>query len=231
LSAQGGAADAAAIYARPDSVPVGVVEHRIWKPFGATKKDAWRFVDAVIGAAEKYDHDGKMPGDRMGPLGLAGLKVLKALFGIVDIMKGRLEPSIDTIAERAKLARGTVTRALARLRDAGFLWWIRRKVELDNDGPGPQIHQATNAYWFKLRGRALGLVKLWLEKHKPPVPDDLAAARDQDRGATDDMLARTTAEDVARFRAGDSALGDALASLGRSLDSNANSIEGRNPDP
>jgi hypothetical protein len=217
--------------ARPESIPVGILEHRIWKPFGATKKEAWRFVDAVIGAAKKYDHDSKMPGDRMGRIGPSGIKVLEVLFGIVDIMKGRIEPSIATIAERAKLARGTVVRALARLKEAGFLWWVRRKVELDTDGPGPRIHQATNAYWIKLRGRALGLVKLWLAKHKPPVPDDIAAERAADREATEDMLARTTAEDVARFRAGDSPLGDALASLGRSLDNSESSIEGRNPDP
>jgi hypothetical protein len=222
--------DDGSIRARPDSVPVGVVEARIWKPFGPDKKEAWRFRDAVIEAAEKFDDSTKAPGARMGKIGLSGLKVLRILFTFADFMSGRLEPSIASIATRAILARGTVVRALARLRDAGFLWWIRRKETLDNDGPGPQIHQATNAYWFKLRGRAAGLVRLCLAKLHPPLPDDVAAHQDQEREAVADMLERTTAENVARFHLGDTALGDVLASLGRALDSSASSIEDRNPD-
>ncbi|HEX8585072.1 MAG TPA: hypothetical protein VF680_11745 [Allosphingosinicella sp.] len=220
----------AVIRARPDSVPVGAVEQRIWKPFGQTKAEAWAFVDAVIGAAKKFDHDSKMPGDRMGKIGPSGLKVLEALLVGVDFMKGRIEPSIATIMGRAKLARATVVRALSRLKDAGFLWWIRRKVELDTEGAGPRIHQATNAYWFKLRGRAAGLVRLIMAKRRPPPPDDAVTRREQDAQETEAMLKRGTSEDAARFRLGDSPLGDAFASLGRLLDHNASSIESRNPD-
>ena len=244
----GGAADpdAAVVHARPDSVPVGVVEHRIWQPLGGlalqlgpawgrdrapTKDDGWAFKYAVIAAAEQLDYDTKMPGDRRGKIGASGIKVLKALFGIVNLMSGRLEPSIATIAAKAKLARATVVEALKRLKKEGFLWWIRRKEELDNEGPGPQIHQATNAYWFKLRGRAAGLVRNWLMKRRPPVPDDAADRLAADREATEAMLARAPAVEVARFRLGGSPLGEALASLGRTIDGSANSIKGRNPKP
>lgn len=226
----GGAAETAGIFARAGSVPVGIVEERIWKPFGRTKEDAWAFVDALLGAAKALDYDTKKAGDRMGALGPSGLKVLEALLSFTDFLKVRMEPTIAAIAAKAKLARGTVVRALNRLDKAGFLSWVRRKVELDNDGPGPQIHQTSNAYFIQLRGRALGLVKLLLKKRKPPPPDDHLAARDQDREAVDDMLTRTTSENVARFRAGDSPLGEALASLGRALDSSAISTIGRNPD-
>ncbi len=238
------------IMAREDSVPVGIVEHRIWKPFGElalaltpgqqllavaprpTKKDGWNFVDAVLKAARQFDHDGKNPGDRMGPLGPSGIKVLETLlFTFADFTTGRIEPALASIAEQAKLARATVSAALKRLKKAGFLSWIRRKREIDAEGPGPRIHQATSAYWIKLRGRAAGLVRLALAKLKPPPPDDAIARRDQDAPDVEAMLDRTSREEVARFVAGDSELGDALAGLGRAIDSSANSITGRNPDP
>lgn len=240
----------AAIMAREDSVPVGVLEHRIWKPFGdiavaltpgvtcnraGTKKEAWRFSDALVDAARKYDHQGKLPGDRMGPLGPSGIKVLEALLEIADKMTGRMEPAIATICEKAKLARGTVCRALVRLKNEGFLAWIRRKQLLDNDGAGPQVHQASHAYFFKLKGKAEGLVRLALAKLTPkrrsPPPDGALAHVDRDRSETEAMLAKASAEQVARYRLGDSPLGDAVAQLGRSIDSSENSIESRNPDP
>jgi hypothetical protein len=52
----------------------------------------------------------------MGALGLSGRAVLEALCEIVDDASGRLEPSIATIAEKAKLGIRTVVRALKRLR-------------------------------------------------------------------------------------------------------------------
>ncbi|MEA3042948.1 MAG: hypothetical protein QOH47_786 [Sphingomonadales bacterium] len=216
--------------ARPDSVPIGIVEHRLWKPFGPTKKDAWRFVDAVKRAAKQLDYDTKMPGDRMGEFGDSGIKVLEALFSFSDHMSGRMEPSIAALAAKAKLARGTVWRALKRLQEGGIISWVRRKQYLDNDGAGPQVHQATNAYFFKLRGRVAGLVRLWLNKFIPPVPDDAVARGEQDREATETMLGQVLLEEAARFLVGHTPLGDALAALGRSMDNSANSIKGRNPE-
>jgi hypothetical protein len=96
----------------------------------------------------------------MGALGLSGRAVLEALCDIVDDASGRLEPSIATIADKAKLGIRTVVRALRRLNDHGFLSWLRRTEAIDNDGAGPQVQQVTNAYWFELRGRAAGLVRL-----------------------------------------------------------------------
>jgi hypothetical protein len=234
----------AIVMAREDSVPVGIIEHRLWKPFGdlaialtpgrtdprpSTKKDAWAFHDAVLEAARKFDHEGKMPGDRMGPLGPSGLKVLEALLEIADKMTGRLEPAIATICDKAKLARATVCRALVRLKNEGWLSYVRRKQLLDNDGAGPQIHQAPHAYWFKLKGRAEGLVRLALARIRRKVRPSPPAAAPTAAGPPQIPPELSSAE-VARFVACDSALGDDLERLGRSLDQSVNSIARRNPD-
>lgn len=215
---------------RRNSYHMGEREHRIWHPLGKTKKEAWRWRDAVVKAAERFDDLTKDPGAHMGALGLSGIKVLRTLFSYVDLMTGRLEPAIATIAERARLARGTVVRALARLKAHGFLDWLRRTEALDNPGAGPQVTQVTNAYWFALKGRAAGLVKLIMKRWESPPPDDEVARKAHQEAETEAMLDGGSLEDVARFRAGDSPLGDALAGLARSLDKSASSISGQNPD-
>jgi hypothetical protein len=115
----------------------------------------------------------------MGALGLSGRAVLEALCEIVDDASGRLEPSIATIAEKAKLGIRTVVRALRRLNDHGFLSWLRRTEAIDNDGAGPQVQQVTNAYWFELRGRAAGLVRLLLGRAPPDAAQARGAAGDR----------------------------------------------------
>jgi hypothetical protein len=154
------------------SYHVGEREHRIWRPLGQTRKEAWRFKDALLRAARRYDDSTKLErgkGAKMGALGLTGIRVLETLCQIVDNMSGRLEPSIDLIAEKARLSRRTVVRALARLRLHGFIDWLRRTVPLEGDGAGPQVEQTTNAYWFALKGRARGLVHLLLGRVPPPA--------------------------------------------------------------
>jgi hypothetical protein len=153
---------------RRNSFNRGEREHLIWKPLGKTKADARRFRGALLKAAKRLDHATKEPGTRMGVLGLSGRAVLEALCEIVDDFTGRLEPSIATIAEKAKLGIRTVVRALRRLHKHGFLSWLRRTEAIDNDGAGPQVQQASNAYWFELRGRAAGLVRLMLSGRAPP---------------------------------------------------------------
>jgi hypothetical protein len=152
---------------RRNSFNRGEREHLIWRSLGHSRSEARRFKWAVKEAAKRIDHTTKEPGTRMGVLGLSGRAVLDALFEIVDDASGRLEPSIATIAEKAKLGIRTVVRALRRLNDHGLLSWLRRTEAVDNDGAGPQVTQITNAYWFELRGRAAGLVRLLLGRAPP----------------------------------------------------------------
>jgi hypothetical protein len=153
---------------RRNSFNRGERERLIWRPLGESKREARRFKGALLAAAKKLDNQTKEPGTRMGALGLTGVRVLETLLSIVDDMSGRLEPAIATIAAKAHLGIRTVVRALRRLNDHGFLSWLRRTEYVDNDGAGPQVQQVSNAYWFELRGRAAGLVRLLMTGKAPP---------------------------------------------------------------
>jgi len=137
------------------SYHVGEREHRIWRPLGQTRKEAWRFKDALLRAARRYDDSTKLErgkGAKMGALGLTGIRVLETLCQIVDNMSGRLEPSIDLIAEKARLSRRTVVRALARLRLHGFIDWLRRTVPLEGDGRALRSSRRPTPTGSRLKG-------------------------------------------------------------------------------
>ena len=188
---------------RCNSYRVGEREHLIWNPLGETRPKAKRFRNAVILAARRFDHTTKQPGEHWGALGPNGVKVLETLlYDFCNLMTGRLDPSIDAIMREAKLARATVVRALARLRKHHFLDWLRRSEPVESDGAGPQEHQATNAYWLALRGRAAGLVRLILggappgARTKEAVQTAAAAERRARLGAMRQGRPGLRAEDV-----------------------------------
>lgn len=218
---------------RRDSRHAGEREHRIWRPLGSTKREAFRFRDALLEAAERFDEQGKRAnqGSHSGPLGYSGVRVLKEMLRIVDFKTGRLEPAIATICERIQRSRATVVRALARLKEHGFLDWIRRTEPTDNVGAGPQVRQITNAYGFDI-AKLPGMAAAWIRKRlaAPPTPDCEAERHRQDKADVDEMLNAAGSEEAARFRAGDSPLGDALAALGRSLDKSASLEASQNPE-
>lgn len=170
---------------RRNSYHRGERERLIWRPLGESRAEARRFKGAVRKAAMRFDHSTASPETRMGgDLKLTGRAVLDVLLDVVDDATGRLEPSLATIAERTKLGVRTVVRALRRLADAGFLDWLRRTEAIEQEGAGPQVQQVTNAYWFALRGRAAGMVKLIMRgaapadaKSRDEVQAAVAAAR------------------------------------------------------
>jgi hypothetical protein len=187
---------------RRNSYHRGERERMIWRPLGESRVEARRFKGAVRKAALRYDHSTKSPETRMGGiLKLTGLAVLNALLDIVDDLTGRLEPSIATIAEKSGLGVRTVVRALRRLERAGFLDWFRRTEAIEQEGAGPQVQQITNAYWFALRGRAAGMVKL-IMRGKAPA----------DAKSRADVQAAVTAERNARLKEMRSPLGRVSAS-------------------
>lgn len=77
-------------------------------------------------AAETFDRKHKIAGKRNGPFGAIGVDVLRELMRMIDFKTGRLEPAIATLATRLSRSRGAIVKALARLKDHGFLNWIRR---------------------------------------------------------------------------------------------------------
>ncbi len=81
--------------------------------------------------AEALDRRTRLPGRHGGCLKRTGLAVLRALlFGFANVATGRCDPSFDTLARAAGVARSTVAVALRRLEAAGLLTRIRRQVGL-----------------------------------------------------------------------------------------------------
>ncbi|RST30178.1 replication protein A [Sphingomonas ginkgonis] len=186
----------------------------------------------MLQAAEFYDRKHKQAGRWNGPIGAIGIEVLKVLLNrFADWKTGRLDPAIDTICDKLRRSRAAVVRALARLKAHGFLDWVRRTEPTDNAGAaGPQVRQITNAYGFDI-SRLPKAAAAWMRKvlGNAPPPDCEAARREAHLAETEAMLAGVSAEQQARFIAGDDALGDALAAMGRALDTSASSRKGQNP--
>lgn len=142
-------------------------EGRFWQPFNP--KDVARFLQA----AEKYDrlkrlaHRRERNGRENGAIGHVGMEVLRELLRLIDYRTGRLDPAIATLAQRIGRSIAAVADALKRLKEHGFLDWLRRYVPTGNAGlRGPQVRQTSNAYRLMLPAEVLrGMTA-------PPPPDD-----------------------------------------------------------
>src|SRR5690606_5143462 len=148
----------------------GRSEGRIWQ--ATTRKD----VQAILRAAEIYNEAGlREKGERSGPLGSVALDVLRLFVNLIDFRTGRLEPSITTIMDRLGRSRDTIVRAPKNLRAHGFIDWLRRYEPTGNEGRGPQVQQASNAYRLSLPEKALRFLGRFGKA--PPPPDDHVAAQ------------------------------------------------------
>lgn len=150
---------------RRHSRTAGRCEIGFWRPFDP--RDVPRFMLA----AERLERAGRAPGKRSGPLGPVGLEVLRELMRLIDYRTGRLEPSITRLMERLRRSRDAIVRALANLRAAGFLDWLRRWEPTGRDD-GPQVRQASNAYRLHLPEAARRLIGRLAEAAPPPADDE-----------------------------------------------------------
>ncbi len=121
-------------------------EGLFWQPFNP--RDVARFLQA----AEKYDrlkrlaHRRERNGRENGAIGHVGMEVLRELLRLIDYKTGRLDPAIATLAQRIGRSIAAVADALKRLKEHGFLDWLRRYVPTGNAGlRGPQVKQTSNA--------------------------------------------------------------------------------------
>ena len=119
---------------------------------GSTRKPVnWRRMNRkqavkLFHTARRLDARTKVRGRHGGLIGHAGLQVLHALvFDFFNFATGQLDPSYDTIARKANLARSTVAEALKKLKALGIVSWVRRCSESYEDGRY-ELHQETNAY-------------------------------------------------------------------------------------
>lgn len=153
-----------------------------------TKAGGMRWRDKVLQTAEEFDVVTRGKG-RRGLLQANGIRVLKAVLWTpgIDFNDAMIEPSIDTLARRTGLARNTVIAALKRLARHGFLSWVRRTEKTDNEGGfGPQVKQATNAYFVdlaELRGRAKRAWQRLMQLLGLPIDGSHLRAASADLGA------------------------------------------------
>jgi hypothetical protein len=201
----------------------------LWRPIASNSREARRLIAARLKAAEHYNERNKQPGERQGPLGDVGIRLLRELYRIVDFKTGRLEPAIDTLCRRISRARATVVKYLAKLKEHGFLDWVRRSEPIeDADGAGPRVRQITNAYGFALPAAAT-----WVKRilGNGPAPDCELARRETDRAETQAMLGTVSNDEFVDFAVGHSPqLAEAFKSMGRTLSKiSASSNNGQKP--
>ena len=107
--------------------------------------------------AQDYTALHRCKGQHRGPLTRATLDVLRALlWGFHNAETGRCFPSYEAIAEKAKVHRSTVARAIAALEAGGVLTWENRLVRQRVAVPGlerPVLvlvpRRTSNAYSFR----------------------------------------------------------------------------------
>lgn len=204
----------------------GTIEDRIFRPFmGGNMRAAKRHIGAILKSAKdlerktRRERQAKTPGTRNGILGQVGLDVLDALYNrFLDYRTGRLEPSIAAIADAVSHSYSAVHSALMRLRQCGFLHWVRRSRPTDNRGvAGPQVEQIPNAYALLLPKAIEGMVKHLIGKS--PVPDDERWRREQHIQEWNQMLASVSAvEFLETTWDGDRLAGESLRRIAAALD-------------
>ena len=135
---------------RRDSYDVDDPRAQVWRRIeDGSKASGLAWADALLQTAEEFDIVHKKHGQR-GPLQANGLRVLTAIVRrALDFVTGRSEPELLTLVKWTGLSKPAVVGALARLREHGFLDWIRRSIRAGDKGsPGPQRKQTSNAYFF-----------------------------------------------------------------------------------
>ncbi|WP_268737976.1 helix-turn-helix domain-containing protein [Aminobacter niigataensis] len=187
----------------------GRSEGRIWRP--TTRKE----VQQVLFAAKRYELAERQRGKRSGPLGSVAIEVLEYFVNLVDFRTGRLEPSIETIMGKVRRSRDAIVRALKALRQHGFVDWLRRYEPTHNEGRGPQVQQASNAYRLSLPEKALRLLGRF-GKASPP-PDDHSAAQEARAAEANAYRKALPLDELALLEAGDNPLGQALARLAKGV--------------
>lgn len=208
-----------------NSYTVGQVEDRVWKPInGGSKRGGKRWTAALLKAAKRFELTTRAerqqtePGARNGALGPVAIAVLEYLYSLVDFATGRLEPAVRTIASSVGHAYSAVHKALKRLREHGFLHWIRRSRPKDDPQPGSAtVEQASNAYALLVpEGIRAGLEQLTA---KAPAPECETDRRQREHDAFDAMLGGLTAEKRHQTTwIGDSLLGETLKKLAAAVD-------------
>lgn len=208
---------------RRNSYYEGQLEDRIWRPFaGGKPRRARRVIGAMLKAIKMHERQTRFSrqqqkaGCRNGVLGPIAIEVFEALcHKFLDFRTGRLDPSVEAIAQAVGRSYNAVHNALKSLRAAGYLHWIRRSRPKDNpDAWGPQIEQISNAYAILIPANVKALIG-WI-MGKAPTPIDERHRREQQQDELDTMLSTLASpEYLDAVWEGDSLLGEALKNIAR----------------
>lgn len=201
---------------RRKSPHAGSAEVELWRRhnrFSRAENNAW------LSAAEEHERATKQPGKRNGALGDIGMKVLRLLLRLRGKLDGRLDPSYTWIAQQVRIARSSVGKALARLKAAGFLDWMRRSEPVEDPEPGGQyVKQASNAFILRASGAAAEMIRRLLRR---PTAAMQRAQIERERAA---KLKRPVSEIIADAK--DPALAALLESFYEGI---ADEVEGEKP--
>ena len=193
---------------------VGRCEGTFWR--GTSRQEVRR----VVLAARRYELAGRQAGRRRGPLGHVGLEVLELLGNLVSYRSGRLEPSLQFLMNKLKRSKDAVVRALAALREHGFLDWLRRHETIELvEGPGPRVRQVSNAYRLSLPARAAQLLGHILSA--PPLPDDVAHEQAERAAWIAEHKSSLPLAELPLVEVEDDRLARVLGELGRAVEARA----------
>lgn len=170
-------------------------------------------------SALRWDRSTRSTRKHGGIIGRTALHVLHTLlWEFLNFRTGRLDPSLDGIAEKASMSRSAVIDALAKLRELGLIGWLRRRETRYNDRKQPELHQLTNAYAVANTTNWRGFIP-----RDPPPPDrdqlGFPEPMDTSLAAASKQLATGDKQTVYRTLTSDQQdrLAVALAELGRSM--------------
>lgn len=190
---------------------------RLSRPRGRCEGVFWRStnrheVRQIVTAARRYELVTRQAGQRNGALGPVALEILDLFANLVDFRTGRLDPSLAFVMAKLRRSRDAITRALRALRDHGFLDWLRRFESTGNEGRGPQVQQASNAYRMSLPARAGRLLGRLFQA--APAPDDFTHARNVAAATYRSQVESLSLSERASHVIEDGGLAAALARLG-----------------
>lgn len=195
---------------RRNSRLAGKDDRHFWK-HPASSAEVWK----IVRAAERYDAAHKEPGKHCGPLGSIALDVLRLFARLMDRKTGRLDPSYDFMCRTLSRSRDSIHRALQRLREHGFLDWLRRYTPTEGEGKGPQVQQTSNAYRLFLPQKVAQWLG-WFGRDNPP-PDDATHATEARSAEMAAYVSSLTLEQKALHIVEDEGLAASLAALGRAM--------------
>ncbi|MDX3908441.1 MAG: hypothetical protein QHC67_01285 [Sphingobium sp.] len=151
--------------------------------------------NARMSALEHIKLSTKMKGKRRGLVGDVEMETYRYMLRRRGKLDGRLDMAIDTIAKDIRRARSAVIEALKRLKELGFVDWLRRTAPVEDPEPGGQyVQQITNAYFLTLPPKAAELLRRIFRR-----PTEASRAATRQRAVQAEFEAMTPEDQAAQF--------------------------------